>query len=69
MVMLASQSIILQTVANKQKLRKASRELNIPKAKAKLVAKDVIVISGPAFESAACTLVYELCIKSYWSTA
>lgn len=56
-VMLASQSIKLQTVANRQKLRSASRELNMPKANAKLVANDVMVMSGPAFERAACTLV------------
>ena len=59
-LMLANQSIRLQTVANRQKLLSASNELNMPKAKAKLVAKDVIVMSGPALESAACTLVYEL---------
>jgi len=60
MVMLASHSIKLHTVAKRQKLRKASSELNMPKAKAKLVAKEVTVMSGPAFDSAACTLVYEL---------
>jgi len=57
MVILASHSIRLQTIAKRQKLRKASRELNIPEAKAKLVAKDVIVMSGPAFDIAACNRV------------
>ena len=57
MVMLASHNIKLDTVAKRQKLRRASSELNIPNAKAKLVAKDVIVISGPAVDSAACILV------------
>ena len=55
--MLASHNIKLDTVAKRQKLRRASSELNIPNAKAKLVAKDVIVISGPAVDSAACILV------------
>ena len=57
MVMLANHSIKLQIVAKRQKLRRASSELNIPKAKAKLVANEVIVMSGPAFEIAACTRV------------
>ena len=40
------------TVANRQKLLRASSELNIPKAKAEHVAKDVIVMAGPAYERA-----------------
>ena len=40
MVMLASHNIKLDTVAKRQKLRRASSELNIPNAKAKLVAKE-----------------------------
>ena len=51
MVILANQSIRLHTRAKRQKLRRASNELNIPKAKAKLVANDVTVISGPALDS------------------
>ena len=36
------------TVANKQKLRSASRELSMPEAKAKQVVSEVIVKEGPA---------------------
>ena len=59
-VMVANQSMRLHTVANKQKLRSASSELNIPNAKAELVANEVMVMSGPAFDKAACTLTYEV---------
>ena len=50
--MLVNQSIMLQTIANKHKLLKACNELNMPKPKAKAVVKDVMVMAGPACESA-----------------
>ena len=51
MVMVATQSIRLHTKAKRQKLRSASKLLNIPKANAKLVANEVTVMSGPALDS------------------
>ena len=62
-VMLLSQSIRTQTVANKQKDRKASSELSIPKAKAMLVVADVVVIAGPAWERASWIRAYALCAR------
>ena len=42
-------------MAKRQKLRNASSEDIIPKANAKAVVKVVIVIAGPACDSALCT--------------
>ena len=50
--MLLAQSMPTLTVAKRQKLRRASSELNIPKAKAAIVAKEVMVMDGPAYERA-----------------
>ena len=61
--MLLSQSIRTQTVANKQKDRKASSELSIPKAKAMLVVADVVVIAGPAWDRASWIRAYALCAR------
>jgi len=48
-------STATHTVAKRQKLRSASREEIVPKAKAEAVVRDVIVIAGPACDSASCT--------------
>ena len=54
-VMLQNQFIATHVVAKKQKLCRASNELNIPAAKARQVVIDDIVIAGPAWERASCT--------------
>lgn len=42
----------MHTQANRQKLRNACNELSIPEPKASAVVRDVIVIAGPACDSA-----------------
>ena len=56
-VKLLIQSMIIQTVAKRQNERRAQRELNMPKAKARLVVADVMVMAGPAIERASWTLL------------
>ena len=46
----------MQTVAKRQKLLRASSDDIMPRAKAEAVVRDVMVIAGPACESASCTL-------------
>ena len=45
-------STMTQTDENRQKLRRASIEDIVPSAKAEAVVRDVIVMAGPACESA-----------------
>lgn len=45
----------MQTVANRQKLRRNSNEEIIPRERADAVVSDVIVMAGPADDNASCT--------------
>ena len=46
------------TVANRQKLRRACKELSMPDRKARQVVSVVMVIAGPACDKASCILAY-----------
>ena len=59
----------MHTAAKTQKLRKAVRELMPPKAKARQLVREVIVIEGPAWHIAFLTRSSAVAYKSVWSMA